>query len=381
VGAFFTAPSIAWGPGAIEQLSALGARRALVVVDPALARGTAARRVVEELEKSGAQVEVEPRPAGPPSVAAVVAVRDRIVRGAADWVVALGGGTTLDVAKAARVAAEVPGFAPEAPPPFLEMPSNPRSHLAAIPTTSGSGADASWVADLVTAEGAPFEFAHRALIPDWSLVDPAFGEGRSRAAVLAEGLEVATLAAEAYLSAWSNPFSDALALDALRTVLVRLPQLVRWSDEPGGGLEVHYAATAAGIAVSNAQRGVAHALARALERPTGLRYAVLAGIALPHALDYDRPACRDRLESLATLLPPVADGSRPPLVARLRRLYETLELPTTLAAARVDRQAVEGARASIVQEALRSPSVLANPRVPSPEELNALLDEVLGSPA
>ncbi len=378
MGAFFTGPAIAWGPGALEQLSALGARRALVVVDPAVAGGAGAQRVAEELARGGAQVDVLPRPAGPPSVAAVTAVRDRLAAGGAEWLVALGGGATLDVAKAARFLAEVPGLAPDAVPPIVELPAPPRCRLVAVPTTSGSGADASWVADLIGADGAPFELAHRALVPDWSLVDPVFAEGRTRAEIVAQGFEVVALAVEAYVSAWSNPFSDALATDAVRTVVDRLPRAVRWSDDPGSAADVHYAATAAGLAASNAQRGVAHALARALGRATALPYATLLGIVLPYVLEFDRPGCRDRLEALAALLPPAADGSRPALPQRLRRMGEALDVPATLADAGAEPRDVEGARAAIVRDTLRSPAVLANPRVPTPDEVGALLGALLG---
>jgi alcohol dehydrogenase class IV len=380
VAAFFTAPSIAWGPGAVEQLSGLAARRALVVVDPAVARGDGPRRVTEELEKAGTQVEVTPAGEAPGSTASVARLRDAIAAAGPDWIVALGGGSTIDGAKAARWAAEVPGVSIDAPPSIVEVPNPPRSRLVAIPTTSGSGSEASWAADLSGEGGIPIEIAHRALVPEWALVDPAFARGRPRAQVLAEALEIAGLAAEAYLSAWANPFSDALAVGALGTVLARLPHAVRWSDDPEAPDALHYAATTAGLAASNAQRGLAHALARALGPPTGLSYATLLGIALPHVLDFDRPACRERLDVLADAVARPDETARPSVADRLRRLSEGLGLPPTVVAAGVERGSVDGARRSVVERTLRSPAALANPRVPGAADLEKLLDAVLGGP-
>ncbi len=378
---YFTAPRIAWGPGAVEELSALAPRRALLVVDPKVVGTRGARRVEEELGKSDARVEVVPAGEDPRSASSIAALQERLEAFGPDWIVALGGGATLDAAKAARLFWEQPGVPREGPVPLDGFPSVPRSRLAAIPTTSGSGAEASWTADVYGPDGAPVELAHRGLVPDWALVDPSFAEGRGRAQVVAEGLEIAALAVEAYLSAWSNPFSDALAVDAVGTVLRRLPHAVRWSDDPEAPAALHYAATSAGLAASNAQRGVAHALARALERPTGLSYATLLGIVLPHVLEFDRPSARERLETLAQTVSRADEASHPPLVARLRRLYETLGFPSDLSAAKVARSRVEPARGTVVAHALRSPAVLANPRVPSSADVGHLLTAVLGGPS
>jgi len=252
--------------------------------------------------------------------------------------------------------------------------------LVAVPTTSGSGAEASWVADLVAEDGSPIEIADRRLTPEWALVDATWAETLPREAWVPSALETAALATEAYLSAWSNPFSDALAVDALATVVQRLPHAVRWSDDPDARPALHYAATAAGLAVSNAQRGIAHALARALEGPTRLPYATLLGIVLPSVLDFDRSGARERIETLARAVAGPDDRSALPLEARLRRLYPTVRFPADLSGAGVPRDRWEGVRAEIVRRTLRSPAVLANPRVPNAPDIDGLLDAIAGPP-
>ena len=378
---FFTAPRIAWGPGAIEQLSGLGARRAVVVVDPTVARAGGHRRVVEELAKSGTTVEVI-------DDVAALDRRDELdrlaarVRGAgADWVVAVGGGRTIDAAKAARFAAEQREVAWESITPLLELPDPPRMRCAAVPTTSGSGSEATGSVDLWAPDGAPAEIAHRSLTPDWALVDPAFAEGLPAELVLDGAFESLAQALEAYLSAWANPFSDALAVDAVVTVLDRLPHALRWSDDPEARAALHYAATAAGLAASNAQRGVAHALARALMPSTGLSYGRLLGILLPHVLEFDRPSARDRIEVLSRAVGRAEERAPAPLAARLARLGETFRFPGSLGAAGIDRPRLDAARPAIVANALRSPAVLANPRVPAAADLERLLEAAFGRAA
>jgi len=372
---FVTAPAIAWGPGALEQLSGLGARKAVLLLDPAVAGQEGALRVHEELAR--AEVAVTTIADGTVSnrLDAVRALAARIGALAPDWIVVMGGGTAIDAAKAARLLFERPGLSLEDPPVDLAVPDPPRSRLAAVPTTSGSGAEASWAADLVATDGSPREVAHRTLVPDWAIVDPRFAEGLSGPDVVAGALEAGALACEAYLSAWANPFSDALAVDVVRTVIRRLPHAVRWSDDPEARSALHYAATAAGIAQSNAQRGLAHALARALVRPTGLRYASLLGIVLPTVLDFDRPSARDRLEALAGQLRSPEEAGVLSVADRFRRLMATCGAPSDLTGAGVSVEKLAAERGRIVEETLRSPAVLANPKVPTAKDVEQMLLE------
>jgi alcohol dehydrogenase class IV len=336
---------------------------------------------VEELAKSDTAVEVVKDLEAPDRIDSVARLRDRIVAYQPDWIVVVGGGRMVDAAKAARVGAEIPGLSFEALSPMHDFPEPRRIHLAAIPTTSGSGAEASWTSDLIAPDGHPLEIAHRALVPDWALLDPAFAAGLPPDRIVDGAFEAAGLAIEAYVSAWSNPFSDALALDATATILRRLPHALRWSDDPEAKAALHYAATAAGLAASNAQRGVTHGLARALLESTGLPYGRLLGIILPFAVEFDHPSARDRLEALAVAVTSPEESGRVPLPVRLRRLGELARLPATLRAAGASVDRVEASRKVIVARTLASPGVLANPRVPTVADVEALLNVVIGLPS
>ena len=373
---FFTSPRIAWGPGAVEQLSGLGARRASVVVDPAVAAHKGHQRVVEELAKSATAVEVVE--AGPEAdrVDSVAALAERVRNFGPDWVVVVGGGRTIDAAKAARLLLEKPNLSLSGLTPVFELPDPPRCRLAAVPTTSGSGSEASWSVDLwLPEEDRPIELAHRALVPDWAIVDAGCAATLSNELRRDGGLEALAQAVEAYLSAWANPFSDALALSVVRTVFERLPHALKWSDDPDAKEALHFAATLAGLAASNAQRGVAHALARALGPPSGLPYGLLVGVLLPRVLEFDRPSARERIEALALAIHSPDDRAPVPLDVRLARLFENVRAPTSLEAAGIDRARVDAARGRIVANALRSPAVLANPRVPGERDIESLLTE------
>jgi alcohol dehydrogenase class IV len=375
---FFTSPRIGWGPGAIEQLSGLGARRALVVVDPAVAKAGGHRRPVEELAKSDTSVDVLDDLTEPDRIDTAVRIGRRARELSVDWLVGIGGGRVLDGVKAARLVAERPEVDLASVTPVLDVPDTPRTRLVAIPTTSGSGSDASWTADLRAEDGTPIELAHRSLVPDWSLVDAGLTGSLTPELRLDGAFETIGLAAEAYLSAWANPFSDALALEAASAVLARLPHALRWSDDPDAGAALHFAATSAGLAASNSQRGIAHALARALVGPTGLPYGRLLGITLPAVLDFDHPGARERLERFSAATAPSDDAARVTLAIRVRRLADLFRFPSSLRSAGVAPDAVTNVRSAIVERVLRSPATLANPRVPSAKDVEGLVDAVLG---
>ncbi|MCI4320842.1 MAG: iron-containing alcohol dehydrogenase [Thermoplasmata archaeon] len=370
----FSSPKVVVGPGAIEALSGLGARRPLVVVDPALARADAHRRVVEELEKpEGSVASVFSDVTIEPSVADIERGVGAVRSASPDLIVAVGGGSTIDTAKALWVRFVRPDLALETVTPIVELGLRARTGFVAIPTTSGSGSEATWTAELRTSEGRPFDLATRELVPDWALLDPALVSTVPPASRADAAADLVGHAIEALGSEWANPFSDAVARDALATAFTVLPKLAKHPGDDDAVAALHHAATLAGLAASNAQLGVAHALARALGPSTGLSHGRLVGIVLPYATEFNYPSARDRYARLAGPLGPPLAPNRSALAERLRLVLGALGVPRTLADAGVDRMRAESGRSTAIARAARTPSAVANPRVPSEGELTRLL--------
>jgi alcohol dehydrogenase class IV len=370
----FTSPKVVLGPGAIETLSGLGARRSFVVVDRALSGGAAHRRIVEELEKADGAVSTSFD-----DVTREPTIRD-VERGAAairsaapDLLVALGGGSTIDTAKALWIRFVHPDVPLDSVTPAVELQLRSRAGFVAIPTTSGSGSEATWTAELRADDGRPVDVATRELVPDWALLDaslPATVPAASRADAAADLLGHAI---EAIGSEWANPFSDAAARDALATALTVLPKLSKHSDDDEALGALHHAATLAGLAASNAQLGVTHALARALGPSTGLSHGRLVGILLPYATEFNFPSARDRYARLSGPLGPPLAPNRSALAERLGSVLGPMGIPRSLADAGVDRLRADSGRSAAIAHAARTPSAMSNPRVPSEEELSLLL--------
>jgi alcohol dehydrogenase class IV len=371
---FLTVPRLAFGAGALEQLSALDARRAFVIVDANVARLGKERRILEELAKTETAVEVWSAPPidpTPDDLAPGVALASSF---RPDWIVGVGGGSTLDAAKGVWVGYERPDLALDSITPLVELGLRRRAHFVAVPTTSGSGSEAAWTAQFRRPGRLPLEVASRELVPDWALLDPSLPRTMPRDAIADSAADLLAHALEAVASEWSNPFSDALAREALGTAMTHLPKLAKHPEEDDSRTAVHYAATMAGIAVSNSQVGVAHALAAALASEFRVPHGRLIGVLLPYALEYNFPAARERYATLGPVLGPSAIQHRAALPDRIRPVLESLGIPPTLGGVGISIADLAPLRKTIAERASNSPGAVANPRVPSPDEMVTLLD-------
>jgi alcohol dehydrogenase class IV len=377
---FFTAPSIAFGPGAFQQLSALGARRALLVVDPALAERAETRRVPEELAKGEATVESVSVPPGEPTVDSVESLLPRMRSFSPDWIVALGGGSTIDTAKGLWIRYARPELDLAEITPLVELSLRSRARFAALPTTVGSGSEATGLAQFRTADHRFLEVSSRELVPDWAIVDPAFLGSLPPRIAAETAADALAHALEAAVSEWANPYANAQARETLATALPLLPRVLKHWDDPELRGALAHAATSAGLAASNAQIGVAHALAHALSTEFPVAHGRLVAALMPYVAEFNYPAAREKYAALAPALG-VPVQHRSSVAERLRGAGDPVGLPRTLADAGVSESALAPLLEVIVARAHSSPGVVANPRVPSPSELRELLlAAVRGSP-
>jgi alcohol dehydrogenase class IV len=371
---FFTAPRIVSGPGAIEQLSALGAERAVLIVDPELYRADRHLRLAEELGKTDTSLEVVASAAAEPTIASVEVLAQQLRASHPDWIVALGGGRTMDAAKAAWVRYACPELPLDSITPLVELRLRSSAGFVAVPTTSGSGGEASWTALIRAEENRPIEIASRELVPDWALLDPSFPASMGTELTADTGAELIAHAFEAAVSEWSNPFSDALAREALSTALRELPKATKHPDDLDARAALHEAATMAGIAASNSQFGAAHALAVALRNDPGPSYGRLIGVLLPYVAEFNYPSARDKFSGLAAVFGSAAVRDRSGVSERLRLLGSQVGIPRTLSEAGVARPGDREGLLAIARRARASTSAIANPRVPSETEFVQLIE-------
>jgi acetaldehyde dehydrogenase / alcohol dehydrogenase len=389
---WFRAPSATFfNAGALSALREAGAARVLLVTDA----DTEARGVADEARRLLAPAAVrvfsgvEPEP-GEAAVRAGAAQLDAIE---ADLVVALGGGSVIDAAKAMRLLAEHPEVTiRELALPFLDprkrvarFPQDPhRVRLIAVPTTAGTGSEVSPAA-VLTVEGAKVTLVDYSLVPDQAVVDPRLTLSMPPTLTADTGVDALTHALEAYVSIFASPYSDALCLQAVRLILDGLPRAFANGGDLAGRTQVANGATIAGLAFSNAFVGVNHALAHAVGARFGIAHGRANALFLPHVLRYNSAVPSKFMpapgygayvvpEKYAEMGRVLDLAGRDGLFERVDRLLEQLGMPPTIAAAGADEAAYRAAMPDLAMAAFGDLSLRTNPRMPLVAELQALLE-------
>jgi len=318
---------IRFGEGAIgalpDVLAELGAAAPTVVVEAPVAP-------IPDVSAAIAGLDVYEKPPGEPTVALVDALVARMAAQPPDAVVAIGGGSALDLAKAAR-AAHSQGTSFARLLAGADAVAGPRIGLVTVPTTSGTGSEVSGGAVVVDREtGRKLGVASPLMRAQHALVDPLLTLGLPPAATMGTGADALAQAIGGVIVRNGNPGSVALGLEACRHVAAGLAAAVADGGDRAARAELSLGSLLAGLAMNLSDCGADHALGHAIGGRLGLPHGLSVGLVLAETLDRDRAACADRLERVADALrePPdgSADGSR--AVRAVRRLLAEIGFPT-----------------------------------------------------
>ncbi|MET0344327.1 MAG: iron-containing alcohol dehydrogenase [Polyangiales bacterium] len=222
-----------------------------------------------------------------------------------DAIVAVGGGSVIDTAKAVNVLVSEGGddLARYAGTNVLRRRLKP---LFVLPTTSGTGSEVTSVSVVKDdATGVKLPFVSQYLLPDVAVLDPRLTLGLPAYFTAATAMDAMTHAIEAFLCLGKNPISDAYALGAIHKIAHNVLEVLETPDDAERRLELSLAATMAGIAFSNSMVGLVHALGHSVGAVAHVPHGVCMSVLLPSVLDYNL-ASREAL--IAELLLPLTDA-------------------------------------------------------------------------
>ena len=249
-------------------------------------------------------------------------------------VVGFGGGSPMDVAK---LAAYLLGSGDALDEIWgVGLAKGPRLPLALVPTTAGTGSEATPISVITCAGGVKMAVNSVPLIADWAVLDASLTLGLPKAVTAATGVDAIVHAVEAYTSArLKNPLSDALARDALRLLSSNLLTVVDQPADIDARSAMLLGAHLAGLAFSNAPVAGVHALAYPLGGLHHLPHGLTNALMLRHVLQHNLEAARDCYAELAEVIVPdcAGQGSQARaalLIERLVRLAEDSGLPLRL---------------------------------------------------
>ncbi|MCC6008216.1 MAG: iron-containing alcohol dehydrogenase [Rhodobacteraceae bacterium] len=359
-------PRILCAPGALSRLGEVtqGASRVLVVLDPAFAGGAVEARARAAL--GAAAVFVHAVPNHEPTAESVTACALALRESGAGALVAIGGGSVLDTAKAARGLAANPGPLADLLGPGREGMAAHASIFIAMPSTAGTGSEVSDSA-IVDMPGTIYKAVMRAphLAPAVALLDAEITLTAPAHVTAASGYDALTHAVEAATSRASSPLTEPLALDAVATLARHLPRAVAAPDDLAAREACLVASTQAGIAFNSAHLGLAHAVAGALGALHHVPHGLANAIALPWTMAFN------------------AGHYGPEREARLAAALSAERVPLGLARLRakvgLDRGLDEfvpdaAARDRLAEAAMTSGQVAMNPRPAALADMRALLE-------
>lgn len=282
--------SLSFGEGTFGDLAShlakMGYRTVALVASTTFSKGDRCSAFFDQCTKMGISVFTYPV-SGEPTVQSIDGLSHRCVTDGCDVVVGVGGGSALDSAKAVSVMARYLSSAAEAVSVkrFLEgvgdlAPPSGRLPLVAVPTTAGTGSEATKnaVVASVGPDGFKKSLRHDSYIPDLVVIDPSLAFSVPHGVTAASGLDALTQLLEAYVSVKSNTFIDSLALDAIALVGKALPRLLEGDLENlEARTDMAYAAYISGMAIANAGLGYVHGYAGPLGGLHEVPHGVLCG--------------------------------------------------------------------------------------------------------
>ena len=371
-------PQIISGTGALGFLERSVTGRVGIVTDAFMVRSGMIDAVISRLD--GCRVEVFSEVTPDPDVDTVLRGAKALAALRPETVIALGGGSPMDAAKA--IVSSLRGMEPERKIAFI-----------AIPTTSGTGSEVTEYAVISDPErGTKLPLRSEDLLPDAALLDPALTASVPPGVTADTGMDVITHGLEAYVATGANDFSDGFAEKALSLACVWLPQAYADGTNLQAREKMHVASCMAGMAFNAAGLGLCHGIAHAAGAALRLPHGRINAMLLPHVVEFnaglDEGASRQKTNPVAERYGILAHrlgrdvsslrGGVLGLTRELRRLNALLRIPATFREAGVPPAQVAERRDMMIEAALADATTASNPRRATGDDVGRILDLVSG---
>ncbi len=391
----FTLPrDIYHGKGSLETLKTLEGKRAMICVGGgSMKRNGFLDRAVEYLKEAGMEVQLYEGIEPDPSVETVMKGADAMLKFQPDWIVAMGGGSPIDAAKAMWIKYEYPDVTFEDMCKVFGLPKlRKKAHFCAIPSTSGTATEVTAFSIITDySKGIKYPIADFEITPDVAIVDPDLAETMPKKLVAHTGMDAMTHAIEAYVSTAHCDYSDPLALHAIK--MIEHDLIDSYNGDMAKRDSMHNAQCLAGMAFSNALLGIVHSMAH----KTGAAFAdygshIIHGAAnamyLPKVIAYNakNPEAFERYAEISDFMGLGGNSKEEKiqlLITYLRGMNDKLNIPHSINHYGADSYPAEQGFVpenvflerlpEIAKNAIADACTGSNPRQPSQEEMEKLL--------
>lgn len=369
---FFCPTKIVFNPGIAKdfsaELAALPVSRVLVITDAMLVKLGVVGPIVEGLKAAGMEVVLTFDQVPSNSELGIVKrCADEAIVKEAEGVVAIGGGSVLDTAKAVDILLTHGGDLVNDYSGAETLPG-PLKPLIAIPTTAGTGSEVTHAALILDeANHVKLSFVDRNLAPHLAILDPELTTGLPPKLTAATAMDALTHAIESYTSIQANPISEALAAKAIPLIRQNIMKGVLHGEDIDARGALLTAATIAGVAFDHAMVGVVHGMSHAAGGLAPIHHGTANSIFLPWGMEYNLEACFGKYAEIADLLGVKREGLSDEAAARkaietVIRLREDLQKACGLPYRLRDAGVAENLLEQIAEGAVNDGTSFYNPR-------------------
>lgn len=370
---------IFFGEGALERLRRVKNRRVFIVTDRFMVQIGAIDKVISYL--ADCEVSVFDGVVPDPPIEVVAAGVNAFAECQAETVIAVGGGSTIDAAKAIRAIAKK----------ILNIETD-KMECFAVPTTSGTGSEVTDYAVITDkARGVKYPLDSQALRPPVAILDPSLTASAPASVTADAGMDVLTHALEAYVSTNANDFSDAMCEKAISLVFRFLPLAYVDGEDLLARTEMQNASCMAGLAFNSAGLGINHSLAHAIGGKFHIAHGRINAMLLPKVLAFNAnlscvsggeySLAAKKYQRIARIMDFPAATVRlgvANLIQEIERLNHMLQIPSTLREWGADLVQVKEMREELITTALADATYATNPRRADEKAVGTLIDQVTG---
>lgn len=298
----FVAPEIIFGRGSLSQLGEsvirIGASKVFLVSDEGVMNAGWVDLAVHYLKSAGIETEIFSSLTTNPKDCEVAEGTLRYRESGCDGIVAVGGGSPTDVAKAIAILATNGGILQDYE--GINKISRPLPPMVIAPSTAGAGSEVSQFTIIVdTARKLKMSIISKSLVPDIAIVDPELVQTMDAKLAAATGLDAFTHGIESYVSRAATPLTDIHALKSIQLASRNLRQAVTVRHDMEANTNMSMASLTAGLAFSNAILGATHAMTHQVDGLIDQHHGETNASILPHVMEFNLSACPERFRDIA----------------------------------------------------------------------------------
>ncbi len=360
-----------FGYGSLEYIKSIKARKAAIVIGgSSMEKNGILYRVKDYLTEAGMQTIIISGVEPDPSFATVMRGAKNMLKFEPDLIVALGGGSAMDAAKAMWIFYEHPelqsmeDILPPQPFPSLRK----KARLCCIPSTSGTASEVSRSIVISSDEGIKQGLGNMEMMPDIAICDPEVTLSMPPKITAETGMDALTHALEALVSTRANYLSNILAAQAVLDITEALPQAYQDGEDRPAREKMLLASMLAGMAFTNVSLGIVHSMAHTVGSLFHIAHGLADAILLPYVIRYNQ-----RDQRAAAIYQQMAQKAKvKDMIALVKELNSKLGIPDCLSAVILDQAAYEEKMDQMIEMAKNDGCTKTNPIIPSAQEWREL---------